>query len=80
MRLTPVAAPAVAFIKANTHTHLLRIGVGGKVHREKTLKIKFEVDTDPPDGFATEARFLLQPIPFSVLTLAPPDCSSTGRR
>ena len=37
------------------------------------LKIKIEVDTDPPLGFDTETRFLLQPIPFSVRALSLPD-------
>ena len=37
------------------------------------LKIKIEVDTDPPPGFDTETRFLLQPIPFSVRAFSLPD-------
>ena len=32
------------------------------------MSIKLEVDTDPPGGFETEAKTLLQPIPFSVRT------------
>jgi hypothetical protein len=32
-----------------------------------------EVDTDPPPGFQTEARFLLLPIPFSVRSYSLPD-------
>jgi hypothetical protein len=31
------------------------------------------VDTDPPPGFDTETRFLLQPIPFSVRAFSLPD-------
>ena len=31
------------------------------------------MDTDPPPGFDTETRFLLQPIPFSVRALSLPD-------
>ena len=32
------------------------------------MSIKLEVDTDPPGGFETEAKTLLQPIPFSQRT------------
>ena len=31
------------------------------------------MDTDPPSGFETETRFLLQPIPFSVRAFSLPD-------
>jgi hypothetical protein len=34
----------------------------------QVLKIKLEVDTDPPPGFETHTRYLLQPIPFAVRT------------
>ena len=37
------------------------------------LKIRIEVGTDPPPGFDTETRFLLQPIPFSVKAFSLPD-------
>lgn len=66
-----------AFLKANTLEHFIRIGVPPierrKCHLEETLKIKLECDTDPPSCFSTEAHFLLQPIPFSVVTYAKPD-------
>ena len=45
---------------------------GAGTSRRRELKIKLEVDTDPPPGFATETRFLLQPIPFSVKVYDPP--------
>jgi hypothetical protein len=32
----------------------------------QVIKIKMEVDTDPPGLFNTETKFLLQPIPFSL--------------
>jgi hypothetical protein len=32
-----------------------------------------EVDTNPPPGFVTETRFLLQPIPFAVRSFVLPD-------
>ncbi|MBI5550425.1 MAG: nucleotidyl transferase AbiEii/AbiGii toxin family protein [Desulfobacterales bacterium] len=66
-----------AFLKANTIQQLLVIeadenGVRA-LHREQVLKIKIEVDTDPPAGFDTETRYLLNPIPFAVKSYALPD-------
>ena len=66
-----------AFLKANTRNQLLVINVPGKiVHRipgNQTLKIKIEVDTDPPSEFNTSVKYLLQPIPFSVRVCDLPD-------
>lgn len=66
-----------AFLKANTLEHFMRIGVPAaerkRCHLEESLKIKLECDTDPPLSFSTEAQFLLQPIPFSVVTFAKED-------
>lgn len=66
-----------AFLKANTKQHLLKIDVPDAVknhyHVQALLKIKLEVDTDPPLGFDTEAKPLLEPIPFSVNTYTLPD-------
>lgn len=57
-------------MKANTIKQLLVIQAANRlvqpVHREQTLKIKLEVDTDPPPGFDTEIRFVLRPIAFAV--------------
>ncbi len=59
-----------AFIKAGTKEHLLKIEVpeeiSVRIARNDRLKVKLEVDTDPPGGFETEAKVLLQPIAFSV--------------
>ncbi|MEI8024928.1 MAG: nucleotidyl transferase AbiEii/AbiGii toxin family protein [Pseudomonadota bacterium] len=57
-----------AFIKGNTQTHLIHIGSKSKTHRDRQIKIKLEVDTDPPEGANFIANVLLMPIPFSVLT------------
>ena len=61
-----------AFLKANTLQHLLVIQRDERtdwpIPRDQVLKIKIEVDTDPPPGFSTENKFVLQPIPFSVRT------------
>lgn len=66
-----------AFLKANTHRELLMIGAGESVvrgvHPRQNLKIRIEVDTDPPGGFETESRYVLQPIPFAVRTYTLPD-------
>jgi predicted nucleotidyltransferase component of viral defense system len=66
-----------AFLKADTLKHLLVINttenLTASIPRGQVLKIKIEVDTDPPPGFDTETRFLLQPIPFSVRAFSLPD-------
>ena len=66
-----------AFLKANTLKQLLAIETAEelvrKIPRGQVIKIKIEVDTDPPPGFDTESKFLLQPIPFSVRTFTLPD-------
>jgi len=59
-----------AFLKANTLQQLLIIEAEKEIVRGlpkgQVLKIKVEVDTDPPTGFTTEVKYLLHPIPFSV--------------
>jgi len=71
---TPVQS---AFLKANTFNELLLISTDESivqaVPRGQVLKIKLEVDTDPPSGFFTESKYLLQPIPFAVRTYTLPD-------
>jgi hypothetical protein len=66
-----------AFLKANTRNELLVIETGedlaGQVAAGQVLKVKLEVDTDPPAGFTTQTRYLLQPIPFAVRSYALPD-------
>jgi predicted nucleotidyltransferase component of viral defense system len=73
-RKTARSAVESAFLKANTRQLLLTVEAGemvAAVHGRGQLKIEIEVDTDPPPGFSTETRFLLQPIPFSVKAYAP---------
>lgn len=66
-----------AFLKANTRNELLVIEVGEELASQvadgQLLKVKIEVDTDPPPGFATQTRYLLQPIPFAVRSYSLPD-------
>jgi len=66
-----------AFLKANTFNELLVItpdaSIARGVPRGQLLKIRLEVDTDPPPGFFTESRYLLQPIPFALRIYTLPD-------
>lgn len=59
-----------AFLKATTRTELMVIEADERLISAnppgQVLKIKIEVDTDPPPAFATTTRYLLQPIPFAV--------------
>ncbi len=57
-----------AFLKANTYRQLIVIETDHAL-----LKIKLEVDTNPPTGFEIESRYILQPIPFSVRAYSLPD-------
>ncbi|HAZ12552.1 MAG: hypothetical protein A2X86_11865 [Bdellovibrionales bacterium GWA2_49_15] len=70
---TPVES---AFLKANTLELLLSIeglsNPSSGTHKNELLKIKLEIDTDPPrPPGQTESTFLMLPIPFSfrILTL-----------
>lgn len=64
-----------AFLKANTKIHFLKIDAGekfaGKIHDNKKMNVKFEVDTTPPLGFETEVKVLTPPITASVKVLKP---------
>lgn len=66
-----------AFLKADTRKQMLLFQAGedilDAVPKGKILKIKIEIDTDPPAGFNTETRYLLQPIPFAVRVYTLPD-------
>ena len=65
-----------AFIKAGTLKNMLVIDIPlsltKKIQSGKLMKVKLEVDKDPPEGFKTEAKYLFQPIPFSVNTFTLP--------
>lgn len=56
-----------AFLKKNSSVYDLQ------VQGSKTLKIKFEVDTNPPLQFATEEKLLLQPYSFYTKCFSLPD-------
>ena len=64
-----------AFIKGGTQMHLLKIAsiqppVSGINSREQ-LRIKLEVDTEPPGGATFEMKYQLRPVPYSVRLYAP---------
>ncbi|MCX6349893.1 MAG: nucleotidyl transferase AbiEii/AbiGii toxin family protein [Candidatus Aureabacteria bacterium] len=66
-----------AFLKANTLRQMIVVRAGAgltrQMHANEDLKIKLEVDTDPPGGFETESRTILLPIPFAVRVYSLPD-------
>jgi predicted nucleotidyltransferase component of viral defense system len=73
----PGAAIQSAFLKADTRTQMISVefekSLVKQVPRNQVLKIKLEVDTDPPPGFSAETRYLLRPVPFAVRTFSLPD-------
>ena len=67
---TQESAVQSAFIKGGTIIHLVRIAsitppVPGIAPNEQ-LKVKFEIDTDPPAGAGYEVKYRLEPVPYSV--------------
>jgi predicted nucleotidyltransferase component of viral defense system len=56
-----------AFLKDNTEIYDLTF------QTERTIKVKLEVDTDPPLEFLTEQRLLLQPFSFMTRCFVLPD-------
>ena len=76
-RKSRTSAIESAFLKTNTFEQLILIDVARELirdlHPAKGLKIRIEVDTDPPAGFRTETQFVLRPIPFSVRVYCLPD-------
>jgi predicted nucleotidyltransferase component of viral defense system len=60
-----------AFLKTNTLNLLLQIREHNKVwnlHPDQKLKIKIEIDTDPPLGFRTVSALVKEPTPFQIVT------------
>lgn len=66
-----------AFIKTNTMQELLKIGVPAinykGLHPQTLMRIKFEVDIDPPQGFSLESKILNDPVPVAIKTYVPSD-------
>lgn len=59
-----------AFLKGNTKEHLLLFyadeKLAGSVARSEVVKIKFEVDINPPEYAGFEHKYRLLPIPYEV--------------
>lgn len=76
------SAVASAFIKGNTLEHLLAIEAPAEmthgVHKGQAVKIKLEVDTDPPPNFQTEEVISLVPRSHSIKTFTMP-CLFAGK-
>jgi len=68
-----------AFLKNDTSIHTLDIKAGdldnilGGIHSGKRIKIKFEIDTNPPLKFQTEAKTLLMPVTFNIISMTLPN-------
>jgi predicted nucleotidyltransferase component of viral defense system len=62
-----------AFIKAETKIHFLKIQapneIVDRIQGTQSLKIKLEVDTNPPLDHGIEVKDLFRPIPFQVKTM-----------
>lgn len=59
-----------AFLKGNTREHLLLFsageGIANSVAQNETIKIKFEVDVNPPAYAEFEHKYRLMPVPYEV--------------
>ncbi|MCF0248466.1 MAG: nucleotidyl transferase AbiEii/AbiGii toxin family protein, partial [Synergistes sp.] len=59
-----------AFLKGNTKEHLLLFYADGQtlgsVPKNEVIKIKFEVDVDPPRFASFEHKYRLLPVPYEV--------------
>ncbi len=66
-----------AFLKMGTLETFIRIGLNEQLKKHtqsnEVLKLKIEIDIDPPSGFETEIRYLTRPFPFSVRSYVPED-------
>ena len=68
-----------AFLKTGTEIRSLGIknsriaGLLKNMHHGQKIKIKIEIDTNPPLKFATESKTLLLPITFHIVSMTLPD-------
>lgn len=64
-----------AFLKNDTSIHTLNIEAKGleNIHSGQKIKIKLEVDTNPPLKFQTESKTLLLPMTFNVRSMTLPN-------
>ena len=79
---TQKSAIASAFVKSNTIESLLNIDaptiITEKIYRDQSVKIKLEVDTNPPLEFKTENVIRLSPRAFSINAFTLP-CLYAGK-
>jgi predicted nucleotidyltransferase component of viral defense system len=61
-----------AFLKTNTYAQILTIQVPEylikEINKQTILKIKLEIDTNPPLNFSTEMKYVFTPLQFAVRT------------
>lgn len=66
-----------AFIKTNTYRELITVATAPEsldgLNQQRELKIKLEVDIDPPGSFSTETRYQFRPIPYALRVYSLPD-------
>jgi len=58
-----------AFLKGNTREHILMFyseDAANSITKNETMKIKFEVDVNPPHGATFESKYQLLPSPYEV--------------
>ncbi len=73
-----------AFLKNDTSIHTLDIEIPNisnlfsGIHSGKKLKIKFEVDVNPPLNFQTSSHTLLLPTTFNIVAMTLP-CLYAGK-
>lgn len=67
---TQISQIQSAFLKGNTKEHFLlfypRETDEQRIQHNETIKIKLEVDTDPPDYAGFERKYRLRPMPYEV--------------
>lgn len=66
-----------AFIKASTKVHLLKVAapkeISQRTQSNQTLKIKIELDTNPPGQHGIDVIDVFRPVVFQVKTMPLPD-------
>ena len=59
-----------AFLKGNTFNQLVVINASDQIlsgiNKQSVIKIKLEIDTNPPSDFDTEMKYLFSPVQFAV--------------
>jgi hypothetical protein len=65
-----------AFIKAGTEVHFLKIGLREGLFprsaKTENLKVKLEVDTNPPGSAEYNVKYHINPLPFSIRLMTEP--------